>query len=456
MLLTKQTTPSLVTVKPMQVNQGKAAHQKTDMRSVELRFAQQLAASPRFTQNGGVFYKWNNCHHEVIPRKDMKANAFAWLESNAPEQATASKADSCVDAALLKLRPLPKRDDSRIIIPLLNGYLEAMADGTFRWLDPSPSLGICHVLGISPPRLGEHYQPQQVPDGSLLAHYFSTSIPDADIRGFLQEMAGDTLVPNIRFQHAAVLKGEGRNGKSIFTRLVAALHPNVAYKRLDELSGFKLMDLVGASLAIADEVPRTGINEQAFKAIVSGETVSVDIKYQDPVAVEMSAKWIVCTNNDQRMSDNSFGFWRRVVIIPFDTTIAASDVIPELDKKIIADELGHFLDWCLIGLQRLTMRGAMPPLPVVLEQAKQQAVAASDPVAAWIAERFVTLANHPCYGKEEFYRKFLDWSYDQGYRSPPIAPLFWKAIKARFGKDLTESHPRVNGTRVRKVNLTFE
>lgn len=269
-------------------------------------------------------------------------------------------------------------------------------------------------------------------------------------------MAGDTLVPNIRFQHAAVLKGEGRNGKSIFTRLLAALHPRVAYKRLDELSGFHLMDLVGASLAIADEVPRTGINEQAFKAIVSGETVSVDIKYQNPIAVEMSAKWIICTNNDQRISDNSFGFWRRMVIIPFDTPLEDSEVIHELDKKIITDELGLFLDWCLIGLQRLTVRGTMPPLPNILKQAKEQAVAASDPVVAWIAERFVTLANRPCYGKEELYRKFLDWSYDQGYRSPPIAPLFWKAIKARFGKDLAETQPRVNGARVRMVNLTFE
>lgn len=456
MLLTKQSTPSLVTIQTAQANQGKATNQKADMRSVELRFSQEMAANPRFTQKGGVFYMWNGRYHEAIPREGMKVKAFAWLEKHAPEQATASRADACVDALLLKLRELPRRDDNRIIIPLLNGYLEAMANGEFRWLDPMPSFGICHVLNIEQPRVGDHYEPKQVPSGSLLNHYFSTSIPNADIREFLQEMAGDTLVPNIRFQHAAVLKGEGRNGKSILTKLLAAMHPRVAYKRLDELSGFKLMDLIGASLAIADEVPRTGINEQAFKALVSGETMTVDIKYQNPIAVAMTAKWIVCTNNDQRMTDNSFGFWRRVVIIPFDQTIAKGDVIPELDKRIIANELGYFLDWCLLGLQRLTMRGAMPPLPTVLETAKQQAVAASDPVAAWINERFVTLANHPCYCKEELYRKFLDWAYEQGYRSPPIAPLFWKAIKARFGQGLSETQPRVNGARVRMVNLTFE
>lgn len=456
MLIKKQPNQKQITVANIDTKQAKATSQKSDLRSVELRFSQGMAANPRFTQSGGVFYKWNDRYHEVIPRKDVKAYAFAWLEKHAPEQATASKADACVDSALLKLRALPRRDDSRIIIPLLNGYLEAMADGTFRWLDPMPSLGICHVLNIEPSRVGDFYQPKQVPMNSLLAHYFSTSIPDIAIREFLQEMAGDTLVPNIRFQHAAVLKGEGRNGKSIFTKLLAALHPRVAYKRLDELSGFKLMDLVGASLAIADEVPRTGINEQAFKAIVSGETITVDIKYQDPVTAEMTAKWIVCTNNDQRMSDNSFGFWRRVVIIPFDQTIAASDVIPELDKKIIAAELGSFLDWCLVGLQRLTVRGAMPPLPAVLEQAKQQAVAASDPVAAWIEEKFVSLADSPRKKKEEVYSQFVDWAYDQGYRSPPVAPLFWKAVKARFGKDLNETQPRVNGARVRMVNLTFE
>ena len=131
-------------------------------------------------------------------------------------------------------------------------------------------------------------------------------------------------------------------------------------------------------------------------------------------------------------------------------------MIRELDKKIIESELLYFLDWCLIGLRRLLVRGDMPPLPPILQAAKHHAVAASDPVAAWIEERFVTLTGLPRHSKEELYRKFSDWAYQQGYHSPPIAPLFWKAIKARFGNDLAEAQPRVNGARVRMVNLTFE
>jgi len=431
------------------------SNQKEDRRSTELRFAQELAADARYSQSGGIVYFWNGIYHQAVERKQMTVRAFKWLENHQPDHATQRRADACVDAALLKLAELPARDDRRVLIPLQNGYLEATDAGEFQWLQPDPSLGLTYVLNVELPRDGNIYQPRLVPPGSLLEHYFSSTLPNLDVRDYLQEMAGDTLIPNIRFQRAAMLKGEGRIGKSIFTRLMSAVHHRVAYKRLDELSGFNLMDLVGASLAIADEVPRTGLNEQAFKAIVSGETMSVDVKYQNPVSVQMTAKWLVCTNNDQRTADNSFGFWRRVVIIPFDHTISDADVIPELDDKIIDQELAYFLDWCLIGLQRLLVRGDMAPLPPVLQQAKQAAVQASDPVQDWIQQRFVAISSKPI-DKQKIYDHFYEWCLSQGYRQPPLANLFWKAVKAHFGEQMSECQLRQGQKRSRCVNLSYE
>jgi putative DNA primase/helicase len=430
--------------------------QKTDDWTEELRFATETASNACYSIEGGEVYFWNGLFHENVPYRVMKPRAFAWLEKNAPKTATANKAEALVDAALLKLRPLPKRDDSRVLVPVQNGYLEAHPDGTLEWLDADPALGVCYALNVTLPRNGNVYQPSQIPHGSLLAHYFNTSIPDVETRAFLQEMSGDTLIPNVRFQRATVLKGEGKNGKSIFTRLMAALHHRVAYKQLDNLKGFDLMDLVGASLAIADEVPATRLNEQAFKALVSGEPMSVDRKHKDPISASMTAKWIICTNNDQRTADNSYGFWRRVVIIPFDQAIEGKDVIPELDKKIIANELGYFLDWCLNGLQRLLRRGDMPPLPAKLEMSKAQAVAASDPVLAWIEDRFVAVTERDFIKKEDFYGLFADWAYKQGFRNPPSSPIFWKSIKRRFGTEYREAHPRIGNTRSRVVYLTYE
>lgn len=441
----------------LQIVGGSRQQLKTqeDKRSTELRFAQELAADPRYSQSGGIIYHWNGVYHQSMERKSMTTRAFHWLENNQPDHATSSKAEACIDAAMLKLPALPVRDGRRVLIPLRNGYLEATDSGEFRWLKPDPALGMTYVLNVELPQDGAIYKPRGVPQDSLLAHYFATSLPNLDVRHYLQEMAGDTLIPNVRFQRAAMLKGEGRNGKSIFTRLMSAIHHRVAYKRLDQLSGFNLMDLVGASLAIADEVPRTGLNEQAFKAIVSGETMSVDVKYQNPISVQMTAKWIVCTNNDQRTADNSFGFWRRVVIIPFDHTIKAEDVIPELDNHIIEHELGYFLDWCLMGLQRLLGRGDLPPLPPVLEAAKREALQASDPVQDWVHQCFVAISGKHI-PKQQIYDHFYDWCINQGYRQPPQANQFWKSVKSHFGEALTEQQLRTAGKRTRCANLSFE
>jgi putative DNA primase/helicase len=166
--------------------------------------------------------------------------------------------------------------------------------------------------------------------------------------------------------------------------------------RLDNLTGFNLMPLLGASLVVVDEVPAQGINEQILKGLISGEAVTVDRKNEAPVSFTPTAKWIISTNNDQKLTDNSHGFWRRLVVIPFTQELSGKDIVPGLDQAIITNELMIFLDWCLAGLQRLTQRGKYPDEPKAVAVAKHEATIASDSVKAWNAfEEISTPDGHP-------------------------------------------------------------
>ena len=383
----------------------------------------------------------------------LEENVLLWLAANHPAVATQQKVQACIKSALMLIRPLPRRDENRAIVPFGNAYLEIMPDGSFVRLVPEQKYGLTFVLQADLPGTDDVYVPAPVPEGSLFGHYLGTSLPDVEIQSFLQELAGDTLFPNVRFQVAALLKGKGRNGKSIYTRLLAALHgkANVARMRLDRLSGFSLGPLVGASLAVVDEVPKHGIDEQTMKTLISGESVTVDIKYRDPVSTEMTAKWVICTNNDQKSSDNSDGFWRRLAVIPFDTQIAESDVIPELDAKIIRDELVVFLDWCLIGLQRLLQRGKLPPPPKAVADAKKQARMASDTVLSWIEEHSVEAGAYKT-PKDNLFDHFDRWCGFNNY-GRMASNRFWMAIKNHFGDDFHDSQATMNGKRVRVANL---
>jgi putative DNA primase/helicase len=62
---------------------------------------------------------------------------------------------------------------------------------------------------------------------------------------------------------------------------------------------------------------------------------------------------VICVLNDlPTTNDVSHGFFRRIVIIPFRTTIQPKDMDPNLSEKLLP-ELPGALNWCYEGYKRL-------------------------------------------------------------------------------------------------------
>lgn len=428
---------------------------KPDNRSTELIYAEELIKKGKVAVRDQVMHRWNGSYYEAIDGEVGIRHALKWLADKYPERANKSMAKACMEAAILLLPQMPERDSQRTIIPLRNAYIEVKNDGNIERHKPDPSFGITFALRISLPGVGKTYTPGVLPPTSRLAKFLNSSVPDQDLCDFLQELMGDTLTPTNRHQVATLLKGSGRNGKSVLVRLMSALHERVAAMRLDKLSNFQLMPLLNASLVVVEEVPSAGFDEQMLKALISGESVTVDRKYMSPIGYRPTAKWLISTNNDQRSRDNTTGFWRRLCIVPFTQQIDPKDVIPGLDQDIITHELQLVLDWCLVGLQRLIVRGKLPPEPMAVKQAKQKAVVASNAVAAWIEDEAVAVASQgdgDC-NKKSVYARYCDWSRVNKLR-PLSMVQFWPAIRALldFPEDVQR---RVGGTRDRFVRLKF-
>lgn len=275
------------------------------------------------------------------------------------------------------------------------------------------------------------------------------------VQDYLQELMGDTLTPSMKFQTATLLKGGGRNGKSVLIRLMSALHEHVAPMRLDRLSDFNLMPLLIASLVVAEELPAVNFDEQTMKSLLSGDPVSINRKYLSPVNYRPTAKWILSTNNDQRSRDNSTGFWRRLAIVPFNQQIDPKDVIPGLDQAIIDKELLLVLDWCLTGLQRLVKRGTLPTEPASVIAAKHKAIVASNPVAAWVQDEGVTpgVDQRDVQDKGDIFNRYCRWCSKNRQRVM-TSGQFWTALRAQIAI-CDEGQHRVEGQRHRYVLLSF-
>ena len=429
---------------------------KPDKRTIELKYFDQLKKSGKFGKRDGQMHRWTGSHWKAIDGEQGIEMAMTWLQEHHPEQVNKSTAKSCFDSATIMATVLSEQNRKRCIIPLRNVYLEVTDKGKILIHKPSPSFGITYVLDMGLPLSGTSYTPAAVPAQSLFGQFLKTSLPDLGVQDYLQEGMGYTLTPFTIHQVALVLKGAGCNGKSVMVRILSALHGCIAAMDLKKLNNFGLTKLVGASLAISDEVPERGLDTQTFKALVSGDPVSIDRKYVNPINYRSTAKWVLCTNLDQRSDDNSDGFWRRMVVIPFSEQIARKDIVPGLDEKIIETELRLVLDWCLAGLQRLMIRGSLPPEPQAVVHAKKLAITASDPVAGWIQDHGVQAGIDPSdlQTKDDVFKRYCFWCSTNKVRTMDSC-AFWSRLRKLVALQPDSQH-RMGGARYRYVQIRFE
>ena len=428
---------------------------QTDNRTIELKYFDDLQKGGKYGVRDGLLHRWNGSHWEAQDGDQGHAKAMGWLKSHHPERVTSSTAKSCFQTATLLAPKLQEQNDKRCIIPLLDVYLEVTDTGIISVHKPDPSFGLTYALNLSLKVNGNTYTPGAVPAQSFFGKFLDTSVPDKSLQDYLQEGMGYTLTPYTIHQVALMLKGSGRNGKSVMVRILQALHARTAAMDLRNLKGFGLSQLVGASLAIAEEVPERGLNTQTLKALISGEATPINRKYLSEVSYRSKAKWIICTNLDQRSDDNSDGFWRRLVVIPFSEQIATKDVVAGLDQKIIDNELKLVLDWCLTGLQRLIVRGSLPPEPQSVIAAKNLAITASDPVASWVQEEGVQASTNPTdmKSKDYIFSRYCAWCAKNKVRTMESA-AFWARLRKLVQLE-PDSQLRVNGGRQRFVQLKF-
>lgn len=419
--------------------------------SPELGFSKFLHAAPLadpsrppiLRERDGSLHRWIGTHWQAIPISALERDACAWLAGEVPDKCSSRVASSCAATAIQTAPQLPPAEHCDNVIPTANGYLRIDGDGIVLQAHQQDA-GVTYCLACAyDERAG----------AARFLNFLVEALPDSEVRGYLQEYAGYTLLPDCRHQLACWLIGGGGNGKSTFAQIMQALHRDPVSMQLDALDGFNLAGLVGASLVYCDETP-TRIDEQRLKTLVSGDSVQVDRKYRDPLVIRPTAKWIVSGNALPAISDHSDGFWRRWVVIPFDTK--PKSIQPLLGDTIIRDELSGVLNWALEGLRRLLQRGKFPPLPKALAEAQRDGRQQSNSVAAWIDDAIVSVMPHNLTSKLVVYKWYTDWCRDHGLSSVSYLK-FWIRMDVAIPEIAkTETRVRGSGGQYRAVGIRVE
>jgi len=185
--------------------------------------------------------------------------------------------------------------------------------------------------------------------------------PEPDNQNLLAEIFGYCLTADASKHKAFLFHGEGSNGKGVCCEVLEALcgRENVSALMLSDLNErFRLSELQNKLVNITPEVrAKDLIDDARWKSLVSGETQTGERKHQHPFKFKPFCKFIVCCNSLPVSRDKSYGYMRRLIILPFKVTIPDSKANPYLADEIIASELSGVLNWALAGLVRLREQG---------------------------------------------------------------------------------------------------
>lgn len=146
---------------------------------------------------------------------------------------------------------------------------------------------------------------------------------DEGVSELLWEIASATMRPGERWDQAAFFHStKGNNGKGTFCELLRNLmgpdgHASIPIAKFGEQ--FALAELIHARSIIVDENPVGAFSKDLgdFKAVITGDTFTLERKYKNPLSVSFNGMVIQCVNDFPKSRDKSASYTRRQLFVPF-------------------------------------------------------------------------------------------------------------------------------------------
>lgn len=261
----------------------------------------------------------------------------------------------------------------------------------------------------------------------------------------LQEVAGYCLTTSTVFAKAFILFGQGANGKSMFTRLLAKIVGKDATSSVNLTTltrQFGLYGIIGKKINLIDEISGNYFESNTIKGVISGETMSAEVKYRpEPLEFVPTAKLLFSVNELPKINDTTPGLYRRFIIIPFDRSFESAPDLT-LEQKL-TEELPGILNWAIAGLKVLRGEGRFNETDRNTE-AMRIFKTENSPMVEFFNLYYepVTAAEH---GKfliplTDLYAQYRQYCFDHGYKPKALA---------NFSREL--AHTRIDGYDIKRL-----
>jgi putative DNA primase/helicase len=260
------------------------------------------------------------------------------------------------------------------------------------------------------------YRPEV--DGTSWTPFLNSVLPDAEVRAFLQRLAGVGLLGTVREHVLPILTGTGANGKgTLYKALLGALgdyagsaEPDLFMHR-DGAHPTGEMDLRGLRLVVVSESDKDRqLAEATMKRLTGGDPIKARHMRQDFVEFEPSHLPMLITNHLPKVSGDDPATWRRIRVIPFEVTFSDAEQDRGLDDALRLDA-DAVLTWMVDGYRLYEEHGLAAPDAVLRATSAYQLD--SDALGRFIKDRCGTGPQCQC-AVSRLYQAWESWCSEDG------------------------------------------
>ena len=265
---------------------------------------------------------------------------------------------------------------------------------------------------------------------------------DAELIDWVRRALGYSMTGITTEQVFINCYGTGANGKSKFQSAIREVFGDYAYDA--PFSTFELNtraaipnDLAALErrrLVTSSETnDGTRLNEARIKALSGEDPCTARYLHREFFTFRPVCKIWMLVNHKPTVRDDSYGFWRRVRLVPFLRQFKGSDEDRNLGAKLLAEAPG-ILNWVITGCLEWQKRG-LDPVPAAVTAATEAYKTESDPLAEFITGACVVIPNAVTKASV-LYKAYVNWAIDQGIHEKE------RLTNTAFGKRMRVKHER--------------
>jgi len=264
----------------------------------------------------------------------------------------------------------------------------------------------------------------------------------------IKQFCGYCLSSSMLYDRALFMVGDGGNGKSTFIDTIAMVIGPKATSSIDleALYGtFGMHGLIGKRLNVIEEVHGNYYQSNKLKKLISGEQITIDIKYKPQFTFRPQVKFAFSVNMLPRVDDNSTATERRMLAVQFLNNYRDK---PNYELRssvgLLAQELSGVLNWMIEGAIDLSNDGKFVTTEEqlrMLDEYREENSSVEGFLSQCIALNEFTSIDTPT-----LYEEYKIWSMSDGGRKVKANITFTKEVKAYGAKGNRFTYePRTSG-----------